>query len=821
MTQLAHDLANALKAAERPGDFYASGTLDMHPLRLEAEGVGPIALPLLPGQAERLIAQAEQAPCGRGSETLVDPEVRRTWQLDAASVQICGRRWAEDLGQIVQQAADGLGVSGAVEAELYKLLVYDTGSFFVPHRDTEKAPGMFATMVVVLPSPFTGGELVIRHKGHEARLDLRRDEPSEVAWAAFYADCRHEVLPIASGYRLALIYNLIRPHGEPIPQPPDHDSVCAVVTDLLRAWGQGPNQQQPDQDEPNKLVLPLEHAYSEAELGFQTLKGADAAVAGVVRAAAEAAGCDLHLGLVSVYEYGLAEHTGYYGGWGRRRGWRDDDADEEFEIIEATEEGRVIRHWRLPDGSAPAIGELDIDDNELSPPDAFAGFDDIEPDFQEATGNEGASYERSYQCAALVVWPRSHRGAVLAAGGLGVSMPYLSALLDRWRQAAASDRDALREEAHALALAIRDHWPNKVSRPWWASGHAQEGDLIAALAEIGDHAAAAEFILDQIAAGTYDAADNAQLVKVLAELSKAQAAELLGAVISGNALVKPAACADLLARYTAHPGHAGDALRPAAEALLAALPGSAATPAELPPEQRYRHEPPSAALVADTLTALSRIDPDPAETAPAEPARTERAQAEQVRVEEQRAEEERAQREHAGQGLAEQALSLFLKDHERYPIDSVLLPAALHLVEQDRPGASEALPNADSDAPGTAANRLRNAVLQHLEQRIAEPLAPPADWERPATVQCTCTDCRNLNRFLASPTESTWRLKAAEQSRRHVEHSIQRSQCDLDCTTNKLGRPYTLVCKKNQASYERRVQQREKDLDDRARLTGR
>jgi len=59
--------------------------------------------------------------------------------------------------------------------------------------------------VVVLPSPYAGGELITRHKGREARLDLRRDGPSEIAFAAFYADCRHEMLPIASGYRLALV----------------------------------------------------------------------------------------------------------------------------------------------------------------------------------------------------------------------------------------------------------------------------------------------------------------------------------------------------------------------------------------------------------------------------------------------------------------------------------------------------------------------------------------------------------------------------------------------------------------------------------------
>ena len=61
-------------------------------------------------------------------------------------------------------------------------------------------------------------------------------------------------------------------------------------------------------------------------------------------------------------------------------------------------------------------------------------------------------------------------------------------------------------------------------------------------------------------------------------------------------------------------------------------------------------------------------------------------------------------------------------------------------------------------------------------------------------------------------------MKAVQHTRDHVEHVIQQTHCDLDCTTNKRGRPYTLICTKNQASYERRVRQREKDLTDRERL---
>ncbi len=65
----------------------------------------------------------------------------------------------EDLAELVAEATRGLGVNEPVAADFYKLLVYDPGSFFVDHRDTEKVPGMFASMVRVLPSTHGGGEL--------------------------------------------------------------------------------------------------------------------------------------------------------------------------------------------------------------------------------------------------------------------------------------------------------------------------------------------------------------------------------------------------------------------------------------------------------------------------------------------------------------------------------------------------------------------------------------------------------------------------------------------------------------------------------------
>ncbi|MEA3275095.1 MAG: 2OG-Fe(II) oxygenase, partial [Pseudomonadota bacterium] len=523
MSSIPQNIAALLGQVRRPGDFYATGTIDIHPPRLEVEGVGLIALPLLPAQAEQIIAIAEPAPYGRGTETLVDTDVRRTWQVGAEQVRISGKVWEQDLSAMVAQAAAGLGVTGSVEAELYKLLVYDTGSFFVRHRDSEKAPGMFATLVVVLPSDYSGGDLLVRHKGREVRLDLRRDEPSEVAFAAFYADCLHEVLPVASGYRLALIYNLVRMDKLPLPKPPDYESEQQQAAALLREWTRGPvsvpGAMSDSESAPTKLIYPLEHAYTQAELGFAALKGADAAVAGVMVEAAHRADCDLYLALVSVAESGWAEYAG--GGGYRGRYW--DDSDAEFKVGEVEDSSETVHDWRRPDGSRPPLGPLPFHPDELSPPDAFEELEPDELDFQEATGNEGASFDRLYQRAALVLWPHSHRAAVLAQGGLEATAPFLGELARQWQTSGAGRETPLWQEAHQLAAQIRRDWPDAAWDRQRASEAGHAAGLLRHLTELGDLEEIDAFLAERTASGSYGRNDNEALTEALGRLPPTRA----------------------------------------------------------------------------------------------------------------------------------------------------------------------------------------------------------------------------------------------------------------------------------------------------------
>ena len=144
------------------------------------------------------------ASFGMGSQTVTDPTYRDALKLDpdcfTANFELAN---TTILGSIASIMADG----ASIRAELYKLNVYSTGGHFKAHVDTPRSSEMFGSLVVSLPSQFTGGALVTRHQGHTVMFDWS-SSPTTTQWAAFYSDVEHEVLPVTSGYRFTLTYNL-------------------------------------------------------------------------------------------------------------------------------------------------------------------------------------------------------------------------------------------------------------------------------------------------------------------------------------------------------------------------------------------------------------------------------------------------------------------------------------------------------------------------------------------------------------------------------------------------------------------------------------
>ena len=77
---------------------------------------------------------------------------------------------------------------------------------------------MFASLVLIFPTPHEGGELAFRHKGKEWIFDASKtlaesnsvsnSSKANVAYVAFFSDVEHEVFKVTSGHRITITYNL-------------------------------------------------------------------------------------------------------------------------------------------------------------------------------------------------------------------------------------------------------------------------------------------------------------------------------------------------------------------------------------------------------------------------------------------------------------------------------------------------------------------------------------------------------------------------------------------------------------------------------------
>src|SRR6185437_16508631 len=165
-------------------------------------------------------------------------------------------------------------------------------------------------------------------------------------------------------------------------------------------------------------------------------------------------------------------------------------------------------------------------------PDAF---DDLTPDeqhFHEASGNEGASFERTYRRAGLVLWPHARRLAVLNQAGHGATLPYLEDLTARWEAGGASAESPLWREADALSEHMLRSWPVQT---WGRSETDTKAmQMLELQARLGNTRRIEAFLAEQSAQGNYAAQDNEAIVRAAALLPPARATDLLVRILGRN-----------------------------------------------------------------------------------------------------------------------------------------------------------------------------------------------------------------------------------------------------------------------------------------------
>jgi hypothetical protein len=304
-------------------------------------------------------------------------------------------------------------------------------------------------------------------------------------------------------------------------------------------------------------------------------------------------------------------------------------------------------------------------------------------------------------------------------------------------------------------------WPRESRPSHDEEATSGEARMLSLLARLDDGSVIERFLTEVTAAGCYERTDNVTLLDALERLSLERRVRMIERIITDMAEKRFCACADLLTRVV----HAWEksalvGLTDAASGFVENLPGEAVASATYSAWESKDKVTPE--FVVDLLAGLPLIDGT----------------------------------------LAERAVQHLLAWPKRYGVDAILIPA---LCKAWKSGAI---------TDSLALEHLREVCLDHLRTRIAEPLEPPADWRRPNKLPCSCESCSELARFLDDPQRAEWVYKAAQANRTHVEGTIKQAMADVDVRTERRGSPHSLICKKNQASYERRVRQRVQDLAD-------
>ncbi|WVQ85362.1 hypothetical protein IAT38_007527 [Cryptococcus sp. DSM 104549] len=191
-------------------------------------------LPLSQEAAKDIYLAGKPSPFGHGHETIFDETYRQAREIKPPFFALTSDILART--SLMSLLAVKLNYGCPLVARLSKLNAYGEGGFFKPHRDTPRGKNHIGTLVFCLPSAFTGGELVIHHNGTDITFDWAEGSKDTLSWGFLYSDCEHEVLPVKSGMRVTIAYDIFTSEADAIKGEldPIRDSRLELLVDSFK-----------------------------------------------------------------------------------------------------------------------------------------------------------------------------------------------------------------------------------------------------------------------------------------------------------------------------------------------------------------------------------------------------------------------------------------------------------------------------------------------------------------------------------------------------------------------------------------------------------
>lgn len=151
-----------------------------------------------------LITAGSPAPFGQGTETVLDPKVRKAIEIPADKIILSSDLFDDDTVYTALELENDVKVS----VKLYKMHIYPEGGHFEEHLDTLHSENHVATIVVGLGCDYTGGELEIDGIKYDLHPIVDDHSSNSMQCVVFYTDLRHKVHPVTSGTRVVLQYDV-------------------------------------------------------------------------------------------------------------------------------------------------------------------------------------------------------------------------------------------------------------------------------------------------------------------------------------------------------------------------------------------------------------------------------------------------------------------------------------------------------------------------------------------------------------------------------------------------------------------------------------
>ncbi|VDB85596.1 unnamed protein product [Peniophora sp. CBMAI 1063] len=175
-------------------------------------------------EIEMLKEVAKPAAVKRGGKRVVDESFRKSLTISAESLLTPLVPEKTMLMEIIRRyflKAEELGCEFNIE--LHELEIYEKGSFFKSHRRAVHGDNIFGSLILTYPAAHSGGALALYpSEGDKYIFDTGAKMsscPPYMAYAMFRGDVNHEVLPVTSGHRITLLYDLSWVPDRTVPIP--------------------------------------------------------------------------------------------------------------------------------------------------------------------------------------------------------------------------------------------------------------------------------------------------------------------------------------------------------------------------------------------------------------------------------------------------------------------------------------------------------------------------------------------------------------------------------------------------------------------------